>query len=160
MDLSADNELWGEFEQSIDDKGRLVLPIDLRKPLGEEFVITRGPDRAVWLLPFAEWERIYQLIRPGAANGRLAAVLQRQHGGRAFVKYDSQFRLTIPKHFRDYAEINENQKAVLVGVGDRVELWQKTIWDAYNQATFNLDLMHQATESLRKLQGQDAAGEA
>src|SRR5690242_10140884 len=101
MPDSTNNELWGEYEQSVDDKGRIVLPQDLRAPLGDEFVITRGPDRAVWLLPRAQWETIYRQIKPGAINTRQAALLQRQHGGRAYVKTDAQFRLTVPKHFRD-----------------------------------------------------------
>src|SRR5438045_590931 len=111
MQNSTLDELWGEFEQSVDDKGRIVLPQDLRAPLGDEFVITRGTDRAVWLLSRAQWEPIYRQIKPGALNVRQAAILRRQHGGRAYVKIDAQFRLTVPKHFRDYAGIDEDHKA-------------------------------------------------
>ncbi len=153
MPNSADIELelWGEFEQSIDDKGRLVLPQDLRGPLKDEFVVTRGPDRAVWLLPKTQWELIYQQIRPGAPNSRQAAILQRQHGGRAYVKIDGQFRLTVPKHLRDYAGIDEDHKVVFIGIGDRVEVWSKENWDGYNRSLFNLDAVYNATEELASL---------
>ena len=147
MQNLVDNGLWGEFEQSVDDKGRLVLPQDLRTPLGDEFVITRGPDRAVWLLPRAEWDSIYQRLRLGARNARQAALLQRQHGGRAYVKTDGQSRVTIPKHFRDYAAIDESHKAVLVGIGDKVELWSKDVWDDYNRATFSSTAIYDALEA-------------
>jgi len=148
MELSPENELWGEYEQSVDDKGRIVLPQDFRGPLGDEFVITRGPDRAVWILPKPQWDDIYRQIRPGAARTRQAALLQRQHGGRAFVRTDTQFRLTIPKHFRDYAAVDESHKAVLVGIGDRVELWSKDLWDTFNRENFSSTTMYDATETL------------
>jgi MraZ protein len=163
MQSSTNNELWGEYEQSVDDKGRIVLPQDLRAPLGDEFVITRGPDRAVWLLPKAQWETIYRQIKPGAinsGNNRQAALLQRQHGGRAYVKTDAQFRLTVPKHFRDYAGIDEDHKAVLIGVGDKVELWSKETWDAYNRALFSSDVVFTAAEELENLRAQSSDADA
>ena len=159
MQNSTETELWGEYEQSVDDKGRIVLPQDLRAPLGDEFVITRGPDRAVWLLPRPQWDLIYRQIKPGVTNSRQAALLQRQHGGRAYVKTDGQNRLTVPKHIRDYAGIDEDHKAVLIGVGDKVELWNKETWDAYNRALFNSDVVYAAAEQLENLRSQDAASE-
>jgi MraZ protein len=162
MLTSTENELWGEYEQSVDDKGRIVLPQDLRAPLGDEFVITRGPDRAVWLLPKIQWEQIYQQIKPGATNSRQAALLQRQHGGRAYAKTDAQNRLTVPKHIRDYAGIDEDHKAVLIGVGDKIELWNKETWDAYNRALFNSDVVYAAAEELDNLRARqsESAGTA
>jgi len=162
MQNSTETELWGEYEQSVDDKGRIVLPQDLRAPLGDEFVITRGPDRAVWLLPRPKWEQIYRQIKPGAVNCRQAAILQRQHGGRAYVKTDAQNRLTVPKHIRDYAGIDEDHKAVLIGVGDKIELWNKEMWDAYNRALFNSDVVYTAAEELDNLRARQSepAGEA
>ena len=151
MQNSTETELWGEYEQSVDDKGRIVLPQDLRAPLGDEFVITRGPDRAVWLLPRPIWDLIYRQIKPGTTNSRQAAILQRQHGGRAYVKTDAQNRLTVPKHIRDYAGIGEDHKAVLIGVGDKIELWNKEMWDAYNRALFNSDVVYTAAEELDNL---------
>ena len=157
MLISTENELWGEFEQSVDDKGRIVLPVDLRAPLGEEFVITRGPDRAAWLLPRPQWELIYKQIRPGAPDSRQAAILQRQHGGRAYVRTDAQFRLTVPKHFRDYAGINEDHKAVFIGIGVKVELWSKENWDIYSRSLFNSEVVFTASEELENQRSNNAA---
>jgi MraZ protein len=140
MPNSTETELWGEFDQNVDDKGRLVLPMDLRAPLNDEFVITKSLDQALWLLPMAQWNEIYEEIKPGAPRTARREFLLRQHGGRSFAKADAQSRITLPKHFRDYAGVNNDNRMVLVGQGDRVELWGKAVWDKYNKRVLRSEI--------------------
>ena len=54
--------LMGEYHHSIDDKGRLIIPAKLREELGEEFVITRGLDKCLFVYSKEEWEKIVNIL--------------------------------------------------------------------------------------------------
>ena len=131
MDTTAtDYRFWGEFEHAVDDKGRVIIPQDFRGPLGEEFVVTRGSDKAILVLPTPVWDRIEQSLQSSVMQ-RETAFLQRQFGSRTFVRLDPQYRLGIPKHLRDHAGINQSQSAVIIGQGSKLEIWSKTVWDDF-----------------------------
>jgi MraZ protein len=146
MENSADLQFWGEFEHGVDDKGRVVMPQDFRGPLGDEFIVTRGPDRAIFVFPITIWEDIEQKIQSPILQ-RQTGFLQRMLGGRQFVKLDPQFRLAIPKHLRDWAQISQSESAVLVGQGKKIEIWSKRNWDEYNN-NFTYDRMFDAAEAV------------
>ena len=55
--------LTGEFNHSIDAKGRLIIPSKLRESLGEHFVITKGMDGCLFLYPENEWEAFEDKLR-------------------------------------------------------------------------------------------------
>lgn len=147
MELRADNQFWGEYEHTIDDKGRVVFPQEMRAALGEEFVVARGPDKAILVFTRPIWDEIERKVN-GHILHRQAGFLQRMLGGRTFVKLDPQFRLAIPKLLRDYAGINSSHTAVLVGQGNKIEIWSKDNWDAYNAQQFTFERMYDAAEAL------------
>src|ERR1044071_1450016 len=137
---------WGEFEHAVDDKGRVIMPQDFRGPLGEEFVVTRGTDRAIFVFPAPVWNRFEQTLN-SAVMQREAAYLQRLFGSRTFVRLDPQYRLGIPKHLRDHAGINQSQSAVIIGQGSKLEIWSKSAWDDYC-ASFTSESVFQAAETI------------
>ena len=143
---AATSQFWGEFEHFVDDKGRIVVPQEFREGLADEFVITRGPDRALFIFPTAIWSQIEQNLQSHVLH-RHTGFLQRMLGGRTFVKLDPQYRLAIPKHLREWARIHESPAAVLIGQGSKIEVWSKRNWDEYNDR-FTYDNVFDAAEAV------------
>ncbi len=144
MDDNATREFWGEYEHSVDDKGRVVIPQDFRGPLGDRFIVTRGPDKSILAMPFSIWQPIQEKLRDPTLQ-RERAFLQRMLGGRTDVALDPQARLAIPKHLREHAAITNSETAVIVGQGLKFEIWSKSIWDKYT-AEFTSENLYTAAE--------------
>ncbi|HSV72164.1 MAG TPA: hypothetical protein VLH79_00195 [Chthonomonadales bacterium] len=135
---------WGEHEASLDDRGRILFPQEFRNLLADEFVLTRGPDRALLLFPTAVWAEIEAKL-DSAVLQRETGFLQRMFGGRAIVKLDPQGRLVLPKHLREWAGFDDVHVAVVVGQGPKLEIWSKANWRTYNGA-FTYERMFDAAE--------------
>jgi MraZ protein len=145
MDTATEYGFWGEFEHAVDDKGRVIIPQDFRGPLGDEFVVTRGPDKSILVLPVPVWGQIEQNLQAQVLQ-RETSFLQRMLGGRTLVRLDPQYRLGIPKHLRDWATITQSQSAVIVGQGSKLEIWSKPIWDEFSSANYTTDNLYNAAE--------------
>jgi len=135
---------WGEHEASLDDRGRILFPQDFRDLLADEFVLTRGPDRALLLFPTQVWVQIEQKLETAVLQ-RETGFLQRMFGGRAVVRLDPQGRLVLPKHLREWAGFEDARVAVVVGQGPKIEIWSKANWRDYN-AGFTYERMYDAAE--------------
>ncbi|GAX08443.1 MAG TPA: transcriptional regulator MraZ [Lactobacillus sp.] len=129
----------GEFEHSIDTKGRLIIPAKFRSQLGEEFVITRGMDGCLFGYPMAQWEIMQK---------RLSALPLNKRDARAFVRFfysaattcsfDKQGRVNLPQTLIKHAELAK--QCVIVGVSDRFEIWSQERWQAFaDKAEENFD---------------------
>lgn len=121
--------LIGQYQHSLDAKGRLIIPAKLRDSLGEQFIITCGLDHCLFVYSMKEWgvieEKIHQLP---LAQGR---TLQRFFFANAMLaEVDSQGRVLLPLNLRKYA--NLAKEAVVIGTSTRAEIWDK---DAWEQAT-------------------------
>ena len=147
MDTTADSQFWGEYEHGVDDKGRVVIPQDFRAGLGDEFVLTRAPDKAIFVFPKTIWADIEQRLRSSVLQ-RQAGFLQRMLGGRTYVRLDPQFRLAVPKHLRDWAGITQSEAAAIIGQGPKIEIWNKGNWDEYNAGNFNYSNLYDAAEAV------------
>lgn len=127
--------MWGRFEHSLDDKGRVIVPQKFREKLGEEFVLTIGPGRHVRIYPLLIWEVMEEQLVSADMHDELdenAIFLQRMFGNCEFAGPDQQNRLSIPRHLREWAGLREGEAAIIVGSGTRVELWSRANWDAYS----------------------------
>ncbi len=123
--------LKGEYEYTLDDRGRLVMPPRFRGPMGERFVATRGFDGCVVLYPLLEWQRVEaKLAAEPLENRRLVRYLL---GSAVECELDRQGRFLLPQPLRDHAGINRD--AVVVGLVNKVEVWSKERWHAYLQST-------------------------
>ncbi|MBZ4666448.1 division/cell wall cluster transcriptional repressor MraZ [Mahella sp.] len=127
----------GEYQHTIDQKGRLIIPSKFRDDLGDRFVATKGLDRCLFVYSPDEWSNLEQ---------RLKALPLTNKDARAFVRFffagateceiDKQGRILLPANLREYASLVKD--VVLVGVLTRVEIWSKDIWNEYNEQA-NLD---------------------
>lgn len=121
--------LTGEFNHSIDAKGRLIIPSKLRESLGEHFVITKGMDGCLFLYPDNEWEAFEEKLRTLPLTNKKARDFKRFFLGSATEgELDKQGRVLISSSLRNYA--NLEKEVILVGLLDKVEIWSKDTWDA------------------------------
>ena len=124
----------GEYKHSLDEKKRLAVPVKFRNLLGNKAVITRGIDQCLFIFSLKEWkslaEKISKLpLSQSDARGFARLML----GGAMEVMTDSMGRVLVPDYLKKYASLNK--KVVLVGVLNRVEVWDEDIWEKYRGAT-------------------------
>lgn len=117
----------GEYEHSIDDKGRLTIPARFRDELEGGVVITRGLDGCLWAFSRSEWEALAEKISRLPTTNQAARNFARFMFSSAFDSIpDRQGRVLIPQNLRTYAGI-ENE-TVVIGVMNRVEIWNPATW--------------------------------
>lgn len=120
----------GEFDHSIDSKGRIIIPSKFRDDLGDEFVITMGLDGCLFVYPKEEWQNfVKELMKlPGTQEARK---LQRYFMAKAAAcEADKQGRILIPAKLRESAGLDKD--IVFVGVLNKIEIWSKERWDNNN----------------------------
>lgn len=124
----------GEYVHSIDAKGRIILPADFRQELGVTFIITRGLDTCLFLYGQQAWEEWAAKLRALPVAKPAARALNRFFfAGARMLECDKQGRFLIPAYLRTHAGIALKQDVVLTGVDNRIEVWNKEQWAAYNQ---------------------------
>ncbi len=118
----------GTSFNSIDSKGRIVLPLKFREELGEVFYITKGFSDCLQVLSSQQFEHLRQQIRQLPANKALS--LQYVIISPAVeVSPNAQGRIPIPQTLREWAGLEKD--AVVVGMDTRVEIWDKAKFDAF-----------------------------
>ncbi len=130
--------LYGEYEHTIDRKGRLIVPARFRQALKDHEItslfLTRGLDGCLFLFPEPEWrsaENRFKQIPFTKGEGRKFNRLF--FSGAIEVTIDRLGRLLIPKSLKEFAEIR--QHVVIVGVSTRMEVWSKEKWQAYYESS-------------------------
>lgn len=117
----------GEFEHTIDGKGRLTIPARFRDELEGGVVLTRGLDKCLWAYNRSEWERLAEKIALMPTTNAAARNFARFMFSSAFDSIpDRQGRILIPQNLRDYAAIQN--ETVIIGVMNRVEIWEPARW--------------------------------
>lgn len=122
----------GQFQHSLDPKGRLIIPSKFRDLLDKSFVLTKGLDNCLFVYPKDEWAILEQ---------KLKALPFTQKDARAFIRFffagavemdmDKQGRILIPPPLREHAKIDKD--VVIIGVSNRAEIWSQEEWEAYSQ---------------------------
>ena len=122
--------LMGEYHHNIDDKGRLILPSKFREDLGEEFVVTRGLEECLFVYPKSEWQKITDQLKSLPFTKKDARSFMRFFlSGATATVFDKQGRINITSLLISYADLKK--ECVIIGVGDRLEIWSKEKWDAF-----------------------------
>lgn len=119
--------LNGQFQHTIDGKGRLIIPSKMRAELGGTFMAAAVLDKCITLYPMAEWEQLMAKLKEQPLSK--VRKLQRFIGSKAQeVQLDSQGRILLPKHLLDYAGIEKD--LYIIGACDRAEIWNPELYDA------------------------------
>ena len=122
--------LMGEYHHNIDEKNRLVIPSKFRSELGEEFIVTRGLDRCLFVYSQIEWNRIVEKLKTLPFTQRDARNFTRFFlSGAATCELDRSGRVCITSPLIEYADIIK--ECVIIGANDRIEIWSKELWDKF-----------------------------
>ncbi len=123
--------LIGEYEHSLDDKGRVIMPAKLRIDIGERFIITKGLDGCLFVFSQVEWSNFETKLKELPLTNKNARDFVRFFlSGATECEIDKQGRFLIVTNLREYANIKK--EVVIIGVGTRIEIWDKSKWKDYN----------------------------
>ena len=121
----------GEYNHTIDAKGRLIIPFRFREELGENFVLTRGLDGCLSVYPQARWDAFEQKLAALPLTNKEARTLTRFFvSGAVPCELDKQGRILVPATLREYADLQKD--VILAGNLDRIEVWSKERWENNN----------------------------
>ncbi len=125
--------LLGEYAHSLDAKGRIAMPAKLRESLGEKFIITKGLDGCLSVYDMDEWNKLEEKLASLPMSRKTARDFTRfLFGGACEGECDKQGRVLLPQNLRQYAKLTKD--AIIVGVGNRAEIWDAAEWQSYNEA--------------------------
>lgn len=141
--------LIGEYIHTIDDKNRVSLPSKFRKELGKKIIITPGLDQCLFIFTSKEWEKVSQKLSSSEDDLSFLKADKRNFnrfmfGRAAEVEVDSIGRILLPDFLKD--RIGLKDKAAIVGVKDRVEVWNDRAW-----AEFKTKIEGEATGLAEKI---------
>ncbi len=120
----------GEYHHNIDDKGRLIVPSKFRSELGEQFIITRGLDKCIFIYSMTEWNNIINKLKSLPFTKKDARNFMRFFlSGATVCEFDKQGRISITSPLVHYA--NLNHECVIIGVNERLEIWAKESFDEF-----------------------------
>lgn len=136
----------GEYNHTIDAKGRLIVPSKFREVLGDDFVVTKGLDGCLFVYDNKEWTLFEDKLKSLPLTNKDARQFVRFFlAGAANVEVDKQGRILVPGNLREFAQLNK--EVVLVGVASRIEIWSKERWEETQQ----FDDMEEVAEHMADL---------
>ncbi len=122
----------GEFHHTLDSKGRIIVPAKFRKTLGDEFVITRGMDGCLFGYTLEQWSKLEaQLDKLPLTKKDARAFTRFFYSAAAEVEFDKQGRINLSTSLINFAKLNKD--CVIVGVSDRIEIWDEERWNNFNR---------------------------
>lgn len=123
----------GEYQASIDEKGRIAIPSKFRQRLKGKVVITRGLDNSLFLYPVAEWQKLAEkLASLPIATANTRAFSRLMLAGAMDCEVDKQGRIVVPGYLKEFAKVEK--KAIFAGLYNRIEIWSEELWTAYRKA--------------------------
>ncbi|MDD2585295.1 MAG: division/cell wall cluster transcriptional repressor MraZ [Syntrophomonadaceae bacterium] len=122
----------GEYQHSLDSKGRVTIPAKFRDELSEKFIATKGLDNCIFLYPMLEWQVIEGKLRSlPFTRSDVRSFARFFFSGASELEFDKQGRAVLPSNLREYAGIDKD--VIIIGVGSRVEIWSSANWVNYTE---------------------------
>ena len=123
--------LIGEYEHSVDAKGRLIMPSKLKCDIGERFVVTKGLDGCLFAFSQEEWSNFEEKLKSLPLTNKNSRDFVRFFlSGATECEIDKQGRFLISANLRQYAELLK--EVVIIGVATRIEIWNRDKWKKYS----------------------------
>lgn len=124
----------GEYQHTVDEKGRMAVPVKFRHDVSAGAVVTRGIDTCLFLFPKTEWEKLAgKIANLPLAQANTRAFSRLMLAGAMDVELDAQGRVMLPDYLRAYAGIKKN--VVVAGLYNRIEIWDGSVWKKYKETT-------------------------
>jgi len=134
----AEHMFLGQYRHSLDDKGRMIVPARFRDLLTGTIYVTQGFDQNLRVLPEAAFVSIYERVTEMSSTNPTARQLRRLIFSTAQqVDIDNNGRILIPKYLREVA--NLSSEAIVVGVGEALEIWSPEAWNSQNSLLQDAD---------------------
>lgn len=122
---------YGEYQHTVDAKGRMIIPSKFRDELGEKFILTKGLDNCLFGYSIQEWSNLEAKLKTLPFTDKdVRAFIRFFFAGATECEIDKQGRILMPQNLRDHAGIDKD--VFVIGVSSRMEIWDKTKWEAYN----------------------------
>jgi MraZ protein len=134
----------GEYEATLDPKGRFLLPVGFKKQLPEDssvrFVINRGFEKCLSLYPIKSWEPIYsEISKLNDFDPKVREFRRFFLNGATIMELDTAGRLLIPQNLKEHAALEKD--IVLVSAVNKIEIWDKTkyqqFFESFSPETFS-----------------------
>ena len=138
----------GEYQHTLDAKGRMFVPAKFRDDLGDVFIVTLGLDNCLFVFPVLEFDRLKAKLDAISITNKDARRFARFFFARACeCEMDKQGRIMLPANLREYADLTKD--VTVVGVSNRVELWNTAAWeDTHSFDNFSPDELSEKMELL------------
>ncbi len=126
----------GTFTHSLDDRGRLAIPAKYRPGLADGLVITRGFDPCLHIWDMDEWRRFsVRLGELSLLHGEIRRLQRLIFSAATDATPDRLGRILIPDYLRQYASLELNKAVLIVGDGNRAEVWSPEHWESERSTT-------------------------
>lgn len=118
----------GTYENSIDNKNRMIIPSKYREQLGGKCMLTRGFDRCLYIYAMEDWDILVAKVKKLRQSDRdMRRFIRELFANTEECRPDSQGRILIPAHLKEYAEIKK--ELITMGAMDKIEIWSKHVYD-------------------------------
>ncbi len=122
----------GTYQNNVDPKGRVSIPVKYREALGERFYVTKGFDRCIDIHTAAGWEKLAGKLHKLSVTKRdMRDFVRFVFGNATEVELDKQGRILLPALLRETVGIEK--EVVVMGVGDKIEIWDKAAWEEHQR---------------------------
>lgn len=137
----------GEFQHTLDAKGRVSLPRKHRDEIGSRIVVTKGLEKCLYVYPAEGYREFLDDLLATSSLGHDGRAVRRHFiAGASEVDIDSAGRIAIAPALRDFAGLT--REVVVAGVADHIEIWDAAAWAAYEEA--NTSTIEDAAEQLAR----------
>lgn len=122
----------GEYEHTVDAKGRVIMPAKLREEIGEKFIVTKGQEGCLFAYSQNEWKNFEEKLKtlPSYTNKNVRDFIRYFLSGAVECELDKQGRFLIPSNLRSHAMLDK--EVVIIGVGTKIEIWDRQEWKRYS----------------------------
>ncbi len=118
----------GKYYNSIDAKNRMIVPQKHRNELGAGCIITRGFDKCLYIYKVEDWEKQAEKFdQLPEADPKVRDFIESFFGNAQDCEFDSQGRIIIPNHLKEFAEIKK--ELVTLGARKRIDVYAKEVFE-------------------------------
>jgi len=121
--------LIGKYTNTLDPKGRVIIPAAFRYDLKEKFILTKGIEKCLYIYPEEEWIDLVERLKKAMPSSKEAnrKALRFFSSNATECELDKQGRILIPQHLREHASLNK--ELLFVGSLNKVEIWSPDLYE-------------------------------
>jgi MraZ protein len=120
----------GQFERTLDDKGRVTIPPKFREAFGTSYVVARGNGGSLIVIPSSLWATLEENLQQQDSENHDRYYQFAIHN-RIPASVDRQGRLKLPKYLLEWASLCSGEAVAIVGLGAKFEIWNKRAWELF-----------------------------